>query len=88
MVQNSFQFQKRLKNYSKNLFFSKVSNDLKNVSIHCGGHYNIKFKHFEDFSDGLPHPPCQIGLVNKAIQSHEKVTARNGEKSYSRILSY
>ena len=57
MVQNSFQLQKRLKNYSKNWFFSKFSNDLKNVSRHCGSHYNIKIKHSEDFS-------CQIGLTS------------------------
>ena len=46
MVKNSFQLQKRLKNYSK------FSNDPKNISRHCGGHYNIKIKHFEDFSWG------------------------------------
>ena len=50
-VQNSFQLQKRLKNYSKNWIFSKFSNDLKNVSQHCWGHYIIKTKHFEDFSN-------------------------------------
>ena len=36
----------------KNLIFSKFSNDRKNVSRHYGGHYNIKTKHFEDFSGG------------------------------------
>ena len=36
-------------------------NDPKNVSRHCGGHYNIKIKHFEDFPGGggsLRAPPC------------------------------
>ena len=38
---------------------SKFSNDLKNVSRHCGGHYNIKIRHFEDFTGGgaVPAPP-------------------------------
>ena len=52
MVQNSFQLQKRLKNYSKKWNFSKISNDPKNVSRHCGGQYNIKIKHFYDFLGG------------------------------------
>ena len=26
----------------------KLKNDLKNVSRHCGGHYNIETNHFED----------------------------------------
>ena len=60
MVKESFQLQKRLTKNSKNYFFPKFSNDLKIVSRHCGGHYNIKIKHFEDFSGGgAPgaHPP-------------------------------
>ena len=63
MVKNSFKLQKRLKKYSKNWIFSKFSNDIKNVSIHCGGHYNIKTNHFEDFSKSPP--PCQIGLTSE-----------------------
>ena len=50
MVQNSFQSQKRLKNYSKNWFFSIFSNYQNNVSGHCGGHYNIKIRHSKYFS--------------------------------------
>ena len=50
MVKISFQLQKRLKNDPKISFFLKSSYDLKNVSRHCGGHYNIKIKHFEHFS--------------------------------------
>ena len=49
-----FQLQKRLKNYSKNLIFKKFSNDLKNVSRHCGGHYNIKIRHFDEILGGAP----------------------------------
>ena len=69
MVQNSFQLQKRLKNYSKKWIFSKFSNDPKNVSRHCGGHYNIKIKHFEDFSGGgsWSPPSCQIGLRPRKV---------------------
>ena len=52
MVKNSFQLQKRLKNYLKKQIFSNFLNYPKNVSRHCGGHYNIKIKHFEDFSGG------------------------------------
>ena len=45
----------------QNLNFSKFSNNLNNVSRHCGGHYNFKIKHFDDFLGGqvapqaLPH---------------------------------
>ena len=60
MVQNSFQLQKRLKNYSKKGIFSKFSYDPKNVSRHCGGHYNIKIKHFEDFLGGAPGAPPHV----------------------------
>ena len=52
----------------KKWFFSKFSNDPKNVSGHCGSHYNIKIKHFEHFSGGggsWSHPSCQIGLTLK-----------------------
>ena len=35
------------------LKWSKIlSNDPKNVSSHCGGHNNIKIKHFDDFLEG------------------------------------
>ena len=69
MVQNSFQLQRRLKNYSKKWNFSKISNDPKNVSRHCGGHYNIKNKHFKDFSGGgsWSPPSCQIGLRPRKV---------------------
>ena len=68
MVQNSFQLQKRLKNYSKNWIFSKFSNDPKNVSRHCGVHYNIKNKHFKDFSGGGSwSPPPMSNRVKKVI---------------------
>jgi len=49
-VKNPFQLQKKLKNDTKISSFLKFLNDLKNVSSHCGGHYNIKIKHFEHFS--------------------------------------
>ena len=64
MVKNYFQLQKRLKHYSKNCFLSKFSIDLKNVSRHCGGPYNIKIEHFEHFLGGAVSapPPCQVGL--------------------------
>ena len=66
MVKISFQLQKRLKNDPKISIFLKSSYDLKNVSRHCGGHYNIKIKHFEHFLGGAPGaPPCQVGLTNK-----------------------
>ena len=55
-VKNPFQLQKRLKNDPKISIFQKILNDLKNVSRHCGGHYNIKIKHFEDFSGGGAPP--------------------------------
>ena len=61
MVKIPFQLQKRLKKNPKISNFEKISNDLKFVSRHCGGHYNIKFRHSEDFSGRAP-PPCQIGL--------------------------
>ena len=64
MVQNSFELQKRLKNYSKNWIFSKFSNDPKNVSRHCGVHYNIKNKHFKDFSGGGSWTPPMSNRVN------------------------
>ena len=52
MVKNHFQLQKRLKNDPKISNFLKLSNDLKNVSRHCGGPYNIKIEHFEHFLGG------------------------------------
>ena len=60
--------QKKLKNDPKISNFLEFSNDLKNVCRHCGGHYNIKIKHFEDFSGGgrlleTPPSPCQTGLI-------------------------
>ena len=60
----------RLKNYSKNWNFSKFSNDLKNVSRHCGGHYNMKTKHFEDISGGGSKPPPTSNRVNSNISFH------------------
>ena len=51
--QNSFSVQNRLKNEPKISNFKKISNDLKNVSRHSGGHHNIKIKHFEHFWGGL-----------------------------------
>ena len=42
----------------------KILNDLKNVSRHCGGHYNIKIKHFEHFSGGAPGAPPMSSRVN------------------------
>ena len=63
MVKISFQLQKRLKNDPKISIFLKSLYDLKNVSRHFGGHYNIKIKHFEHFSGGPP--PCQVGLILK-----------------------
>ena len=63
MVKIPFQLQKRLKNDPK---ISNFSNDLKNVSIHSGGHYNIKIKHFEHFSrvGGAPGAPLMSSRVN------------------------
>ena len=52
MVKNHFQLQKRLQNDPKISNFLKLSNDLKNVSRHCGGPYNIKIEHFENFLGG------------------------------------
>ena len=64
MVQNSFQLQKRLKNDPKISIFLKSLNDLKNVSRHCGGHYNIKIKHFEHFSRGGFKPEVGLSLAS------------------------
>ena len=46
--------------------FSNFQITSKNVSRHCGGHYNIKIKHFEHFSwvGSWSPPPCQVGLKN------------------------
>ena len=65
MVKIPFQLQKRRKNDPKISNFYNFSNDLKNVSKHCGGHYNIKIKHFEHFSGETPGvpPSCQGGLI-------------------------
>ena len=42
------------------------SNDLKYVSIHSGGHYNIKIKHLEHFSGGgAPGAPLMSSRVKK-----------------------
>ena len=64
MVKIPFKLQKRLKNDSKISNFLKFSNDLKNVSRHCGGPYNIKIEHFKHFLGGgaVSAPPCQVGL--------------------------
>ena len=40
------------------------SNDLKNVSRHCGGHYNFKIKHFEDFSGMVSGWGVTLNLTN------------------------
>ena len=56
--QNSFLIAEETQELLKNLISSKFSNDHKNVSRHCGGHYSIKIKHFENFSDG-----SQVGLT-------------------------
>ena len=50
--QKSFLIAKETQELPKNFNFLKFSNDLKNVSRHCGGHYNIKIKHFEHFLVG------------------------------------
>ena len=55
--QISFAIARGTKELLKNLIFSKFSNDPKNVSSHCGGHYNLKYKHFKDFSGGAPGAP-------------------------------
>ena len=57
MVKNCFQLQKNLKNDTTNWFFSKFSNDLKNVSRHCivglrllrgrGAHFVTKHKTYD-----------------------------------------
>ena len=61
MVKISFQLQKRHKNDPKISIFLKSLYDLKNVSRHCGGHYNIKIKHFEHFSGGgAPGAPPHV----------------------------
>ena len=71
MVQNSFQLQKRIKNYS---------NDPKNVSRHCGGHYNIKIKHFEDFSGGgLLEPP----LMSKRVKYVNYISEYKQDMNYT-----
>ena len=48
----------------------KFSNDLKNVSRHCGGQYNIKIQHFDHFLGGgrvgggsSSSLLCQVGLM-------------------------
>ena len=65
MVKIPFQLQKRLKNDPKISNYYNFSNDLKNVSIHSGGHYNIKIKHFKHFSGGgLLEPPLMSSRVN------------------------
>ena len=41
----------------------KFLNDLKNVSRHCGGPYNIKNEHFEHFLGAVSAPPpmsCRV----------------------------
>ena len=47
-----FSIAKETQELLKKWFFSKFSNDPKNVSRHCGGQYNIKIKHFYDFLGG------------------------------------
>ena len=66
--------QKRLKNDPKISNFLKFSNDLKNVSRHCGGPYNIKIEHFEHFLGGglFQPPPCQVGLIDLHSIFHQK----------------
>ena len=44
--QNPFHLQKRLENDPKISNFSKFPYYLKNFSRNCGGHYNVKIKHF------------------------------------------
>ena len=101
MVQNSFQLQKRLKNYSKNWIFSKFSNDPKNVYRHCGVHYNIKNKHFKDFSGGGSSSPphvkctkkslCQIGLNSNQnvmeLKSYLFLSARTVQQRFALIFT-
>ena len=63
MVKIPFQLQKRLKNDPKISIFLKSLNDLKNVSRHGGGLYNIKIKHFEHFSGGAVSAPPMSSRV-------------------------
>ena len=76
MVKNPFQLEKKLKNDQKISNFLKSSNDLKNVSRHCGGHYNIKINHFKHFLGGSRSPPpCQVGLRKR--KGFHKIGADN-----------
>ena len=58
--QNSFLIAEETQELLKNLISSKFSNDHKNVSRHCGGHYNIKIRRFEDFSGGAVSAPPHV----------------------------
>ena len=50
--------------YKEELHKNQCHKDIRNVSRHCGGHYNIKIKHFEDFSGGgLLEPPLMSNRV-------------------------
>ena len=71
LVKNHFQLQKRLENDPKISNFLKFSIDLKNVSRHCGGPYNIKNEHFEHFLGAVSAPPpCHVGLRLKHMMMH------------------
>ena len=75
MVKNLFQLQKKETEELLIYFiFSKFCNEPKNVSRHCGVHYNRIIKHFDDFSRGerLFKPP-----------SHEKLQIYTSESYFT-----
>ena len=63
-------------------------NDPKNVSRHCGGHYNIKIKHFEHFSGGggsWSPPSCQVGLRKEKMHLFHSRSPHT-IKVYSKVI--
>ena len=50
--QNFFSIAKETQELLKKFDFLKIKMTKKNVSRHCGGHNNIKIKHFDDFLEG------------------------------------
>ena len=87
MVKNSFSIAKETQQWPK---YSKIFQIFKRpqkcfYTLHCGGHYNIKIKHFKHFSGGDPvaPPSCQVGLM-KNVLGKSGVRARDGAWQYPR----
>ena len=80
MFKNSFHLHQnqRLKITQKIDFFSKFSKDLKNVSRHCGGHYNIKLSSQNVIYPLLPEDPT-VSMLKALIWRNNSVKKPRSE---------